>query len=99
MSQKQQEKQQVAVGKVKKITFKSQYVTIEITDPNILDDINIEGKYPNELSFIRCQININKSGGRIVAYTEDKRGINREILSGISQKEMDAISNWMVERG
>lgn len=83
-------------GKVSKLTFQSQFVKIEISDPNILDELNTEGKYPNIINFDRLEVNVNKMGGRISITTDDKRGISKEILSGINPKETNEIKEWKV---
>lgn len=102
ISQQQKEEQEAtkvgAGSKISKLTLQTQFIKVEITDPNILDELNTVEKYPSNLGYTSAEININKHGGRIAVCIEDKKEVLREILSGVSNKEMQNIKSWTVER-
>lgn len=74
---------------IKAIRLNTKYLKIEITDPNILEEVNTENKYATNLPFVGLQITINRKGGRHYIITQDRKEVDREIVSGVSRKEIE----------
>lgn len=83
---------------IKSITFKSKFLDIKITDPNILEEVNTEGKYATNLPFEALWISINRNGGRHWIKTQDRREVDREIVSGVARKEVESVEFFTTER-
>ena len=74
---------------IKAIRLNTKFLKIEITDPNILEEVNTENKYATNLPFVGLQITINRKGGRHYIITQDRKEVDREIVSGVSRKEIE----------
>jgi len=84
---------------VSKVILKTEYITMEITDPNILNELNTPDKYAQNLPFKGIEFNINKAGGRLVVRTEDKKEVIRDVSSGVNKKETEVMQTFQIERG
>lgn len=85
---------------ITKVILDTKYLHIEITDPNILDELNKPGKYAQNILFKALTININKMGGRVLLLTEDRKEVLREIASGVSTSDMQSAEHeyFKIER-
>ena len=83
---------------IKAVKFKTSFCEVKITDPNILDDLNMEGKYAAKLPFKKLEMNFNKNGARIVLGTEDRKEIIRDVSSGVKKDECKKIDFFELER-
>lgn len=87
---------------VKAIKFKSEFLDITLTDPNIIDELNLSQnntfKYATNVLFEGLEINLNKKGGRVVLKTQDRLEVIRDISSGVKRSECEAIEFFTVDR-
>lgn len=98
--QPQQQQEAPVTGEgVVKIILKTQFLSIEITDPNILAELNTPEKYAQNIPFKGLEININPNGARVVLNTEDRKEVIRAAMSGVKKSEMQEVKHFSVERG